>query len=120
MVSDAAEFEMAFAVLLKAGVDCIVIQPSLPGKPAIDMALKLRLPPFGLLRAAVGAVMSYSARTEAGFRSTATYVDKILRGAKPADLPVEEPTMFELAINLRSAKTLGLTVPPTLQSSPTR
>ena len=118
MVSGATEFEMAFAALRKAGADCVVIQPSLPGKPAIDMALKLRLPPFGLLRAAVenGAVMSYSGRTEAGFRATATYVDKILKGAKAADLPVEEPTMFDLAINLKSTKALGLTVPPTLQA----
>jgi len=116
MVSAAGEFEAAFSTLQKDGADCVIIQPSLPEKPAIDMAVNLRLPPFGLFGSSVhkGALMSYAPRDEDAYRSAATYVDKILKGAKPADLPVEQPTMFELVINLKTAKTLGLTVPPSL------
>ena len=58
--------------------------------------------------------MSYSARQADLYRETAVFVDKILTGAKPADLPVEQPTRFELVINLKTAKTLGLTVPQSL------
>ena len=63
---------------------------------------------------AIGGLLSYSADLAANFRQAAKYVDKILRGAKPADLPVEQPTKFELAINLKTAKSLGLTIPQSL------
>ena len=59
-----------------------------------------------------GGIMSYGPNNIAAFRRTATFVDKILKGAKPADLPIEQPTKFEFLVNLKAAKQIGLTIPP--------
>jgi putative tryptophan/tyrosine transport system substrate-binding protein len=104
----------------KSRVDALVIMPS-PVlfenlKRIADFALQNRLPTTFHLRefADLGGLISYGVDRRDLFRRAATYVDKILKGASPADLPIEQPTKFELVINLRTAKTLGLTIPPNL------
>ena len=83
-------------------------------KKIADLALTNRLPSMfeDSEYVAVGGLMSYSANDADQFRRAATYVDKILKGSKPADIPVEQPTKFELVINLKTAKQIGLTIPP--------
>jgi putative ABC transport system substrate-binding protein len=80
----------------------------------IELAEKYRLPAMYARRAVVedGGLMSYGTNIDEAFKRAAVFVDKILKGAKPADLPVEQPTKFELIINLKTAKQIGVTVPP--------
>ena len=83
-------------------------------KQIVELATKNRLPSMFEVSVWVeaGGLLSYSADDAASFRRAAYYVDKILKGAKPADLPVEQPTKFEFVINLKTAKQIGLTIPP--------
>jgi len=115
-ISSSEEFEGAFAAMEKERPDAVIVQPSLPSKRAAELALKHRVPAVSVPRwfAEEGGLMSYSARFADLYRKAAVYVDKILKGAQPADLPVEQPTIFELVINLKTAKALGLTVPRVL------
>ncbi len=115
-VSSREEFEGAFAAMEKERPDAVIVQPSLPSKRAAELALEHRVPAVSVPRwfAEEGGLMSYSARFADLYRKAALYVDKILKGARPADLPVEQPTIFELVINLKTARALGLTVPPEL------
>jgi putative tryptophan/tyrosine transport system substrate-binding protein len=83
-------------------------------KRIADLAMKNRLPSMYEQSQYVeaGGLMSYSTNDAESFKRAAVYVDKILKGAKPADLPVEQPTKFEFVINLKTAKQIGLTIPP--------
>ena len=114
------DFDGAFAAMARERVGAlfVVTDPMfIPHRTRLtDLAAKNRLPSMFTQRADVeaGGLMSYGPNFADMYRRAATYVDKILRGAKPADLPVEQPTKFELVINLKTAKALGLTIPPAL------
>jgi putative ABC transport system substrate-binding protein len=110
------EFDAAFRAMSKEQANAVIVQGSLPRKPAIDLALKHHLLSMGAtsLLAREGGLISYSVHQIEMYRRAAFYVDRILKGAKPADLPVEQPTRYELIINLKTAKSLGLDVPPTV------
>ncbi len=111
------EFEGAFAAMVRERADGVVVLPdpvifSARGQVGL-LAMRNRLPAVTGLRefAEAGSLMSYGPNIAQQFRRAATYVDKILKGARPGDLPVEQATKFELVINLRTAKALGLTIP---------
>jgi putative ABC transport system substrate-binding protein len=110
------ELAGAFASIAGAGADAVIVQGSLQPKLTVDLAMGHRLPAFSNQKsiAEAGALTSYSASFAERARGIASYVDKILKGAKPGDLPVQQPTTFELVINLKTAKALGIIVPPTL------
>jgi putative ABC transport system substrate-binding protein len=116
MVRGPDELEAAFAKVVKEKADAVIIQGSLPTKRMVELALAHRLPAATAPRAfaELGGLMSYSADGPVLYRRIATFVHKILRGEKPADIPVEQPTKFELVINLKTARAIGLTVPPSL------
>ena len=112
------DYEGAFQAAVKGRASAIItvtgpMTASYPKRIA-DLAIKYRLPSMheGRQLVEAGGLMSYSSSDTESFRRAATYVDKILKGAKPADLPVEQPTKFEFVINLKTAKQIGLTVPP--------
>jgi putative tryptophan/tyrosine transport system substrate-binding protein len=116
MIRSAEELEAAFPVMARERPAAVVVQPSLPIKRVAELALRHRIPTVSIVRGMVdeGGLMSYGIDEAAAYRRAAVFVDKILKGAKPADLPVEQPTKFELVINLKTAKALGLTIPPSV------
>jgi putative tryptophan/tyrosine transport system substrate-binding protein len=118
MINSADDLETAFLEMGKERPDAVIVQPSLPSKRAAELALRYRIPAVSAVRGFVeeGGLTSYTAAETEMYHQAAVYVDKILKGAKPADLPVEQPTKYELVINLKTAKALGLTVPPALIS----
>jgi putative ABC transport system substrate-binding protein len=115
IIHSSDELDGGFAAIAAGRSDVVVIQGSLPDKLTVDLALKYRLPSLSTQKSAVqaGILMSYTASLAERGRDLASYVDKILKGAKPADLPVQQPTRYEIAINLKTAKALGLTISPT-------
>lgn len=117
-VRSTADLDSAFAETTRSHADAVVVMPS----PVLfenlrriaDFALQNKLPSTFHLRefTAAGGLVSYGVDRSDLFRRSASYVDKILKGARPADLPIEQPTKFELPINLKTAKAIGLTIPP--------
>jgi putative tryptophan/tyrosine transport system substrate-binding protein len=114
------EFDGAFAAMAKERVEALLVLSDVMFNShrtrLADLAARSRLPAAYGVRESVeaGGLMSYGPSFLDLFRRAATYVDKILKGAKPAELPVEQPTKFELVINMKAAKALGLTLPPSL------
>jgi len=118
-VSGPKEFGSTFAALKQSNCDAVLIQGdtmfAVNGKAIADLAIEYRLPSAGLIEFAdAGGLIGNGVDLIEGHRRLAVYVDKILRGAKPGDLPVERATKFELVINARTAKAIGTTVPQSL------
>jgi putative tryptophan/tyrosine transport system substrate-binding protein len=115
-VRSAEEIEQAFTTIAKEGASALVMQGSLPSRAVAELALKQRLPAATFTRSfpEVGGLMSYGPNATDSFQRGVYFVIKVLEGAKPADIPAEQPTKFELVINLKTAKALGISVPATL------
>jgi len=116
-VRDPNEFVSAFSSITRAHADGLIVQADqltwVHRKQIVDLALQSHLPSMFFIKeyVAAGGLMSYGANVADLYRRSATYIDKILKGARPADLPVEQPTTFELVINVKTAKALGITIP---------
>jgi putative tryptophan/tyrosine transport system substrate-binding protein len=119
-VSDPQDLDSALEAAHTGHAEALIQLPSsflaTQRKPLLELTAKRQLPAMWEHRGFVedGGLMSYGPSLPDVYRRAATYVDKILKGRKPADLPVEHPTKFELVLNLKTAKQLGLTIPPTL------
>jgi putative ABC transport system substrate-binding protein len=117
---DRAELDAAFGALSGDRPEAIVVFPdafAIQNRQLIvDFAMSQRVPVVSgwAIMAEAGAIFTYGPRLSAGYQRLAYYIDRILRGAKPSDLPIERPTVLELVINLKTAKALGITVPPSL------
>jgi putative tryptophan/tyrosine transport system substrate-binding protein len=116
MVRPDQRLDGAFRELKRTGVEAVIIQGSLLRQDVVDLALEHRLASVGDYRLlpAMGGLMSYAPNFAATCRELAVLADKVLKGRKPADLPLQQPTTFDLVINLRTAKALGLAIPDTL------
>jgi putative ABC transport system substrate-binding protein len=119
-VSVASDFEAAFREIVAGGADALVVFAHAltiaNSRSLIEIANRQRFPTMYGLREYVleGGLMAYGPRLTESFRRAAVYVDRILKGARPAEMPIEQPTSFELALNLRTARALGLDLPATL------
>ena len=115
-----SDLDRAFSTFARERVDALIVLDEaftiLHARRIAALAIKHQLPTMHSFREAVvaGGLMSYGPTTSEMLSLCVTYVDKILKGAKPADLPVEQPTKFELVINLKTAKALGLTIPQSI------
>ena len=114
------DFESVFAAATREGAEALIVLASAffaaERRRIVELVTTYKLPSMFSVREYVeaGGLMSYGSSVPDSWRRAATYVDKILKGAKPAELPVEQSMKFELVINLQTAKTLGITIPPTL------
>ena len=119
-VANRHEIELAFSQIMKERPDVLLPCPTALLFNNRDLlyenAVRLRIPFTSFVTASLplGVLFAYSANFADGYRKAAAYVDKILRGARPGDLPFEQPAKFDLVINLKTAKAMGLTIPPSL------
>jgi len=120
-VRTATDIEQAFGSMADKQVQAVLVvtdpvTAAYSGRPIADLATKSRLPVVGELRefTNTGSLISYGPSLLSMVQQVVTFIDKILKGAKPGDLPIEQPTKFELLINLRTAKALGLTIPQSI------
>jgi len=115
MIRGADEAETAFATLVRDRADAVVVQGSLAIKSLTDVAIKYRVPTASTARAFadIGGLMAFGADGPAAVRHGAKFVHRVLQGKQPKDIPIEQPTKFELAINLKTAKAIGLKIPKT-------
>jgi putative ABC transport system substrate-binding protein len=116
MVRPSAPLEAAFSAMTDKQADAVVVQASVLSEGAAKLAIKHRLPSVAspTLFTRIGGLMSYSVDLQALMIETAAYIDKIFKGARPADLPVGFPTRFQLMVNLKTAKAIGVEIPQTL------
>jgi putative ABC transport system substrate-binding protein len=116
MARPAGPLDAAFERMVVGRAEAVMIQGSMIRKDAAELALRHRLPSISstVIWARLGGLVTYTGQLNAMVQETALYVHKILGGAKPADLPVSFPTRFELGLNLKTAKVLGLDIPATL------
>jgi putative ABC transport system substrate-binding protein len=118
LVTSATEFDKAFAAMARTHTQAVIVQPFFDAQRAsiVELTAKHRLPTMFSDREAVvsGGLMSFWADQSEFFRRAAIFVDKILKGAKPEDLSIEQPAKFELVVNVKTAQDLGLTVPPSI------
>jgi putative ABC transport system substrate-binding protein len=120
-IAGAQDLERAFEAMRKASIDGLILAPDPTWwigqrRQLADLVLRLRIPAIGSVRefAEAGVLLAYGTNFAELWRRSAAYVDKILKGAKPGDLPIEQPTKFDLVINLRTAKALGISMPRAL------
>lgn len=119
-VDDSSSLEAVFAEALRARVDVLVVYPLRAGadvgREVANLAIKHRIPTTTTFRAYTeqGMLASFSGSVDEQYQQAAVYIDKILRGARPADLPVQQPSKFDLVVNLKTATALGLTIPPSV------
>ena len=119
-VQEPDELERAFSTIAGERADALLVFPSpmlfVERRRIVDLAAKYRLPSMAMGRefAELGGLIAYGASIPGLFRRSATYVDQVIKGAKPADLPVEQPTKFDLVINVKTAQALGIDVPSQL------
>jgi len=113
MSREPADLENAFATMVKERADALVVQGSLAIRAVTDLALKYRMPSASTARAfaEIGGLMAFGADGPTTVRDGAKFVDRILKGKHPKDMPIEQPTKFELVINMKTARALGITVP---------
>jgi putative ABC transport system substrate-binding protein len=116
VVQGEEEFDGAFTAMVQAGTEAVIIQPILATSRVAALAVQHHLPTISMTVTfpEMGGLMTYTPNRAGLLRGLATYVDKILKGARPADLPVERPIKLDLVINLTTAQALGLPIPPML------